>query len=302
MFSSRVSLCAVLIALIGRLEPACAEPMFFYEDTPYLSVDDVPDGFWGEGVAYLEDFEDFDPYDQGLNFDRGNTLPSAEYDEIGFFDLFTDSVEPGTPPDAEGHIAGVSFFELDSKEITITFPQIVTSAGLVWTDGPVTLQEVIFEAFDGAGVSLGTISSGADISDDSFFATRDEDRFFGVRDENGISAVTISAITNSNGIEIDHIHWQSVAAGIAGDVNGDGIVDSSDAGFIFANWGTSPPGDPAADLNGDGLIDAADASVLFVNWTGDVAAVPEPGSIGVVSLWGLLALMARGRWLASRRR
>ena len=69
------------------------------------------------------------------------------------------------------------------------------------------------------------------------------------------------------------------------DLNGDGLVDASDMGLVFANWGK--PG--IGDVNGDGVVDAADAGVCFAEWTAEpaiavnatsisegMAAVPEP--------------------------
>ena len=47
------------------------------------------------------------------------------------------------------------------------------------------------------------------------------------------------------------------------DLNGDGIVDISDASKLILKWGTS---DSASDLNGDGIIDISDASKLILNW------------------------------------
>lgn len=103
-----------------------------------------------------------------------------------------------------------------------------------------------------------------------------------------------------------------VRSEIAGDINGDGMVDAADAGFIFGNWGTVPPGDVTADLNDDGFIDAADAGILFGQWTGDssAAAVPEPRSGLLVWMagFGLIPFLRRAcpipisrrEWLDSR--
>jgi len=55
---------------------------------------------------------------------------------------------------------------------------------------------------------------------------------------------------------------------IPGDVDGDGIVGSSDLDTVRANWGmTVTPGDTAAgDLNGDGLVGSADLNIVRANW------------------------------------
>ena len=48
-----------------------------------------------------------------------------------------------------------------------------------------------------------------------------------------------------------------------GDINGDGVVDFSDANIVITLWGTS---DAAGDVNGDGVVDFSDANVIITNW------------------------------------
>jgi uncharacterized membrane protein len=50
---------------------------------------------------------------------------------------------------------------------------------------------------------------------------------------------------------------------VPGDLDGDGIVDSTDLGIILSNWG----GSGAGDLNGDGVVDSAALGVLLSAWT-----------------------------------
>ncbi|MDY7108687.1 MAG: dockerin type I domain-containing protein [Planctomycetota bacterium] len=54
----------------------------------------------------------------------------------------------------------------------------------------------------------------------------------------------------------------------AGDVNGDGLVNTEDLLLLLAAWGECPGGgDPCpADLNGDGFVDTADLLLLLANW------------------------------------
>lgn len=77
-----------------------------------------------------------------------------------------------------------------------------------------------------------------------------------------------------------------------GDFDGDGAVDGSDAGVMFANWGR--PSD-TADVNDDGTVDAADAAIVFGNWTGDGTpfAVPEPCAWMMISATCCVAGVAR---------
>ncbi len=52
------------------------------------------------------------------------------------------------------------------------------------------------------------------------------------------------------------------AAGLSGDLNGDGQVSASDLTILLAAWGTSG----SADINGDGNVDGLDLSELLAQW------------------------------------
>ena len=115
-------------------------------------------------------------------------------------------------------------------------------------------------------------------------------------------AVLGAASINLQRIRIVALH------GLTCDFNGDGSVDSADAGILFADWGSSP-GSPA-DKNSDGVVDAADAGILFSEWTGDgqvglhsadLHPIPEP-SATLLAFGAAMTLLARGRKTASRRR
>lgn len=51
---------------------------------------------------------------------------------------------------------------------------------------------------------------------------------------------------------------------LAGDINGDGIVNGADLGILLVAWGV--PHQPGADLNQDGSVDAADLGILLAAW------------------------------------
>ncbi len=54
---------------------------------------------------------------------------------------------------------------------------------------------------------------------------------------------------------------------IPGDINGDGVVDSSDLLILLSAWGEcADPDDCPADINGDGVVDASDLLILLSNW------------------------------------
>ncbi len=57
----------------------------------------------------------------------------------------------------------------------------------------------------------------------------------------------------------------SEGTGLAGDLNGDGVVNGADLGLLLAAWGSCPG--CAADLDGNGSVDGADLGVLLVHWS-----------------------------------
>ena len=52
-------------------------------------------------------------------------------------------------------------------------------------------------------------------------------------------------------------------AGTPGDINGDGVVDSTDLGILLSQWG----GPGSADLDASGTVDSADLGILLAGWT-----------------------------------
>lgn len=99
----------------------------------------------------------------------------------------------------------------------------------------------------------------------------------------------------------------------AGDANLDGQVDVTDLGALATNWQTSNVW-TGGDFNYDGFVDVTDLGALATNWQAGVgsplgpgslesamaavglgsAAVPEPGSVGLLGL-ALTASIARRR-------
>ncbi len=82
------------------------------------------------------------------------------------------------------------------------------------------------------------------------------------------------------------------------DLDGDGDVDDADFGIAFAAFtgpDNGPSLNPTADLDRDGDVDDADFGLAFAAFTGpgDAANVPEPTSLAMLSISGLLVLR---RW------
>jgi len=87
----------------------------------------------------------------------------------------------------------------------------------------------------------------------------------------------------------------AVIALIPGDANGDGQVTGADLSILDNNFGQ--PGDRSAgDFNGDGQVTGADLSILDANFGAGGAssvAIPEPASITLIGLGGLILLRRR---------
>jgi hypothetical protein len=56
------------------------------------------------------------------------------------------------------------------------------------------------------------------------------------------------------------------AVTVAGDLDGNGSVDSADMALLLSNWGASAFGENPYDLDGDGVVGAGDLAVLVNNW------------------------------------
>jgi hypothetical protein len=85
---------------------------------------------------------------------------------------------------------------------------------------------------------------------------------------------------------------RAVPSGLAGDLDGDGMVGASDLAILLDRWcpSSGAPCDPIADLNCDGMVGAADLSALLANWgngAGTAAATrggePVPEAIALDS-------------------
>lgn len=58
-----------------------------------------------------------------------------------------------------------------------------------------------------------------------------------------------------------------VPTNLVGDIDGDGIVGSSDMAILLAAWGQQSFKNNPADINGDGTVNSIDLSMLIANWS-----------------------------------
>ena len=83
---------------------------------------------------------------------------------------------------------------------------------------------------------------------------------------------------------------------LVGDANLDGFVDVSDFNVWNANNFTATPAWCSGDFNADGFVDVSDFNAWNANnfsSSADVAAVPEPGGLELLLVFGLLPFLRR---------
>jgi hypothetical protein len=232
-----------LIAVTGS-SPALAAATYLGPQ-PYNSVLDSPFHYLPHSYFYLEDFEDNAlntpgvTSSAGLAFTNGSSTDSVDKD---------DGVIDGNGKN--GHSYWSSYSPL---AFTFTFSAAVlgslpTMAGLVWTDvgqvssGTPKYGNVMFEAFDQNGVSLGAIGPFA-VGDGEDTGQTAEDRFFGVEYDGGISKIKMW-MTNSVDFEVDHLQYGGAdltgipVGSTPGFRAGDAFPNPSSAGVTVALTGT----------------------------------------------------------------
>ena len=189
------SISAVLVFGAG------ASAATMYGPAPYLNDVDSPFVPASYSWFYMEDFEDGALNTPGVSASAGFILNPAP---------LTDSVDVG----------GRSYYAGGGGTTTLTFTfnalalggNLPTDVGIVWTDVGYLLNgnlggpsDVIFEAFDAANQSLGTIGPIA-LGDAAFNGDQSEDRFFGMSHAGGISRFSIM-MPNSDDWEVDHLQY-----------------------------------------------------------------------------------------------
>lgn len=65
--------------------------------------------------------------------------------------------------------------------------------------------------------------------------------------------------------------------GLAGDLNGDGLVDQTDLNQLLADWGRTDT--PPSDINRDEIVDGRDLGILLANWTAPAVTTTVASSV-----------------------
>jgi hypothetical protein len=93
-------------------------------------------------------------------------------------------------------------------------------------------------------------------------------------------------------------------ASVQGDANGDQNVDAADLAIFKAQFGGEVVGNGDADFNGDGFVTLADFAIMRGNWGAtageapsveDLSATPEPATMSLLAIGGLMMLRRRRR-------
>ncbi len=207
---------ATMIAATGFVAfNAQADSQFIYHPKQqYSGRSDSPFDL-KSGEYYFENFEDGLVNRLGLSAEGGAVRGPAR---------FTDSVDKDDKVrDGQGN-DGHSYWTLDGPAgITFAFDEhalngLPTEVGFVWTDGN-QRADFTFEAFDRAGLSLGSMT--AVLGDGVHTGSTLADRFLGVQTDRGISFIHLN--TDRGGVEVDHVQYGSIiplpapfALGLAG--------------------------------------------------------------------------------------
>jgi hypothetical protein len=176
--------------------------------TPYLQFSDSPFLFGSFQYFHNETFEDGSLNAPGLSANGGQILaPSGSTDSVDADDGSIDGSGNG------GNSWWTGFPGFGSTLVFsfngVALGGLPTHAGLVWTDQfPPGQENVLFEAFDAGGASIGAVGP-TPVGDAGSFGSTAEDRFIGAIHLPGISRIEITMASSTN-FEVDHVQYGRV--------------------------------------------------------------------------------------------
>ncbi len=99
--------------------------------------------------------------------------------------------------------------------------------------------------------------------------TRKNKQRYGLKSFGGIAIALIFGIIGTKLIFTTH------ASQLAGDANGDGVVNIVDLSILASNWGTTSGATwSMGDFNGDGMVNVLDLSILADHWGDTLTGLP----------------------------
>ena len=101
---------------------------------------------------------------------------------------------------------------------------------------------------------------------------------------------------------VDGRNLLTVAYTLYGDADLDGTVNGADLNTVLSNYNKTGMYWSQGDFNYDGTVNGADLNMVLSNYNQSVsigAAVPEPGTLGMLAL-GVAAVLACKGWRKQR--
>jgi len=186
---------------------AFASAQGIYSPSQYQKFSDGPLSFvdYSGGYSHLENFEDGAFNAPGVIGSGGAVLsPGVQTDSVDEDDGILNGLGS----------AGHSYY-VSGNKVEFTFDKSVlgwlpTHAGFAWTDVGFSdlvlgFDQVLFEAFDGAGVSIGT-SGWLLVGDGNTTGETAEDIFFGANHAAGIAKISLTSKFSTDW-EVDHLQY-----------------------------------------------------------------------------------------------
>ena len=308
------------------------DPDFFLLDsldTQFDATNNYDEAIGGLGADFLDggadgSFRRLDPGTYYISVDAfGGELPGDSTLNRGAFDVTLSLTEPGTGPQPStlgdwGVIgdAGESLVFTSAGSVFDTVMSIYDSAGdfVVLNDDEDLDNDILtsrIELPDGLPADQYFLSiSGffTNFGDIRFDAVPDAESAFGdytIEYTDGAGTSTQTGLTDP----FELLHWYTFEiagpAGLAGDFNGDGVVDAGDYTLWRDNLGASDESAFAPGSGNGGGIDATDYDHWRENFGGTLGsldasggAVPEPSTVwlvaSAVALVGLRTVRSRG--------